>query len=331
MVLDINEIITDPYMLREGYIFRDGFVFTSGQDNPVIFNRIVIRVPDRAREDKVRTGYSYRTLEEHIELINHCNIEKALIICDDLKFILNCPSINDIEVWPSYEAKEAFDYSVLYEMPNLRSVDCKIIYGAYEQYKANIDYSKIKGLEKLFMVDGGHNGYEKVPTLKEIWISGNKKIHDFGSITCSKMVEKTTVFSCGIRSLEGIEKQTALTDLSLWHNYSLRDISALENVSDTLKDLSIDACSKIQDFEVLNSLENLEYLSLEGNNKIPNLQFLKTMKKLKVFVFTMNVEDGDLSLCMNTPYVSCRNHKHYNLKDDDLPKNLPERKVSGIS
>lgn len=100
-------------------------------------------------------------------------------------------------------------------------------------------------------------------------------------------------------------------------------------MSGTLKELAIDACSKIQDFEVLNTLENLEYLYLEGNNKIPNLQFLKNMKKLKVFVFTMNVEDGDLRACMEIPYVSCRNRKHYNLKDRDLPKNLPEKEASG--
>ena len=36
----------------------------------------------------------------------------------------------------------------------------------------------------------------------------------------------------------------------------------------------------------------------------------------------MNVMDGDLSLCMNVPYASCRNKKHYNLKDSDLPKQI---------
>lgn len=321
MVLDIDEIITDSYLLQEGYIFRDGFVFTLGQKYPVIFNRIVIRVPERAREDKVRTGYSYRTLEEHIELINHYGIKKAMVICDNLNFILNCPSIDDIEVWPSFGATSGFDYSVLYEMPNLKAVYCRAIYGAYEQYKADIDYSKIKGLEQIVMSDNGHSGYEKVPTLKEIWICGNKKVQDFKSISCSTIIRDATVFLCGIRSLEGIEKQTMLNKLTLWHNYSLKDISALANVSDTLKELSIDACSKIQDFQVLNTLENLEYLSLEGNNKIPNLQFLKNMEKLKFFVFTMNVEDGDLTACMEIPYVSCRNRKHYNLKDKDLPKN----------
>lgn len=330
MVLDIDEIITDPYLLRENYIYRDGFVFTSGQEYPVIFNRIVIRVPERARADESRMGYSYRTLEEHIELINHYGIKKAMVICDDLNFILNCPSIEDIEVWPSFGAPSGFDYSVLYEMPNLKSVYCRAMYGDCEQYKASIDYSKIRGLEQITMSDNGHSGYEKVPTLKEIWICGNKKIQDFNSISCSTIIRRATVFSCGIRSLEGIEKQTELSDLTLWHNYSLKNISALAAVSGTLKELAIDACSKIQDFEVLNTLENLEHLYLDGNNKIPNLQFLRNMKKLKVFVCTMNVEDGDLSACMEIPYASCRNRKHYNFKDKDLPKNLLEKKDSGI-
>lgn len=34
----------------------------------------------------------------------------------------------------------------------------------------------------------------------------------------------------------------------------------------------------------------------------------------------MNVEDGDLSKCLNVPYVNCKNRKHYNLKNKDLPK-----------
>lgn len=67
MVLDINEVIVDSYTLQEGYIYRDGFVFTSGQESPVIYNRIVIRVPERAGAGEPRMGYSYRTLEEHIE------------------------------------------------------------------------------------------------------------------------------------------------------------------------------------------------------------------------------------------------------------------------
>ena len=45
------------------------------------------------------------------------------------------------------------------------------------------------------------------------------------------------------------------------------------------------------------------------------------MKKLKSFIFNVNIEDGDLSLCKNIDYAfSQKNRKHYNYKDDDLPK-----------
>lgn len=323
--LDINEIITDYHILCEGYIYRDGFVFTFGQNNPAILNRLVIRKPERARANETRMGYSYRSLEEHIALINEYQIEKVHIMCDDLSFILKCPSIKDIKVLPSYDAKENFDYSVLYRMPNLRSISCGTLYGDCGQYKTTVNYSMIKGLEEISMVGDGHIGYEKVPTLKEMWISGNKKIHSFEGISCSPILQEVTFLRCGVQSLDGIENHKMMKSLTLWHNYSLRDISALAQVSDTLTELVIDACSKIKDFTVLDCLDNLEYLSLDGNNTIPNLDFLKKMKRLKVFTFTMNVENGDLSKCIDVPFVSCRNRKHYNLKDKDLPKNIPQK------
>jgi len=37
----------------------------------------------------------------------------------------------------------------------------------------------------------------------------------------------------------------------------------------------------------------------------------------------VNVLDGDLSLCNDLTYVySEKNRKHYNIKDDDLPKGI---------
>ena len=51
----------------------------------------------------------------------------------------------------------------------------------------------------------------------------------------------------------------------------------------------------------------------------PNLSFLKEMPKLKVFHLTMNVEDGDLSLCEQLPYARVQNRRHYSHKDSELP------------
>lgn len=101
----------------------------------------------------------------------------------------------------------------------------------------------------------------------------------------------------------------------------MEDIGALAEVKSTLKHLNIDHCGKIKDFSVLEELENLEILYLEGNNSIPNLKFLDKLKNLQVFGFDVNVEDGNLSPCLRLPTVWCyQGRRHYNLKNKDLPK-----------
>ncbi len=95
----------------------------------------------------------------------------------------------------------------------------------------------------------------------------------------------------------------------------------MRKVRGTLKMLRIENCAKINDFSVLGELENLELLQLSGSNTLPNLDFLKTMRSLKTFIFNMNVLDGDLSPCLTLSYVhSGKDRKHYNLKDAVLPK-----------
>ena len=318
----IDAPVDDPHILREGHIYRDGFVFVKGQKNPAVFNRILIRKPERAKVNERMRGFSSRTLDEHIALINKYKIEKAHIICDNLDFILECPSLNDVIIWPSLDAEDKFDYSVLYKMPLIKIIYCNTHYGDLEQNETSIDYSEIKGLEEISMSKTGHIGCETVQNLKKLWISDKKTIRDLSDLSCSDALQDVTFLGCGLRSLDGVEKHKMMKSLTLWHNYSLTDISALEYVADSLTELSIDACSKIKDFSVLKSLHGLEYLYLDGNNELPSLDFLEHMPGLKVFVFSMNVLDGDLSKCMNIPFVSCRNRKHYNIKDKDLQKKL---------
>lgn len=321
MGLKIDEVITDTYILREGYISRNGFVFIKGQSNPTIYSRLLIRVPERAQCDIKVNGYSYRTLREHIDLINEYQIEKVMVICDDLSFITECPSVTDIVVYPSLNAGDAFDYSPLYKLPSLHCVDCRTVYGECDKYKTEIDYSKIKNLWELAMIGSGHIKYNEVFSLKKLWISENKQIRDFSEVSCSSVLKSVTFYLCRIQSLAGIEKYPELESLVLYSNRALNDISGLENIAKTLKKLVIECCPQISDFSVLTHLINLEHLQLFGNNVLPNLDFLKHMEKLKTFTFTMKVENGDLINCLSIPYVSCKNHRHYNLKDKDLPKN----------
>lgn len=319
MIEELNSAAIDDTALQYNNFARDGFVFTFGR-NPAVFDTLVIRYPSDASGPIYGLGYSERSLEDHIELINKYQLKKASIICKDLSFILRCPSLNDISVYPDHESGNGFDFSPLYKMPNLRVLNCITTYGFYDQYRSTIDYSRIDGLCDVAVYGPDHLGYERVSTLERLWCSRNKKHKDLRDISCSPSLKNITFLQCSIQSLDGIEQYEEMDSVTLYNNRSLKDISALAHVGSTLRSLTIDGCSKVTDFSVLKDLHNLEYLQLYGSNQLPSLDFLQGMKKMKVFTFTMNVENGDLRLCMGIPYVSCKNRKHYNLRDSQLPK-----------
>lgn len=322
MSIDLNEKIVDFISLRNGYIVRDGYVFISWNDQPNIYDVLVIRSPMDAVGNTRLYPESMRTIEEHIQLINEAHIKRALVIADDLSFIERCPSLKELSVSPPNTFGNAYDYSPLYNIPDIHSLNCRTTYGDKDQFSSIIDYSKIHGVLDLAVYGKGHLNYDKVESLEKLWISNMIGCKDFYAISCSMRLKDITVLQCGIKSLDGIERYTNLQSLNLSYDRSLNDISKIRDVAQSLRALVIDSCSRISDFSCLYELINLEHLILRGNNTIPDLIFLKNMKKLKTFTFSMEVESGDLSPCLQIPYVSCsKNKKWYNLKDNELPKN----------
>ena len=320
-MLELQEKITDFATLRKGYVIRNGFVFAKTKHEP-IFDSLVIRYPDNAIGSAIRSPVSEHSLEEHIRLINEQHLERAVIICNDLSFISQCPSLSSIAVYPSIDAENGFDFSPLYKMPNIRELYCITTYGLKDEFHTTIDYSKIDGLCDIGAGGAGQFGYEKVNTLQKLWLSGSRRHNDFSTISSSTVLKDVTILQCGIKSLCGLENFPQMQQLALYHCRSLTDITALKYISKTLRSLTIESCPKITDFSVLKDLCELEHLQLDGNNTLPDLSFLHNMKKLKIFCFTMNVRDGNLTVCKNIPYVSCKNRNHYNIKDKDLPKCL---------
>lgn len=289
---------------------RDGFGFIAINYPSNVKNAIVIRSYDRS-------------IEEYTAYIREHNIEQAEIIMPDINFLKECPSLKHLNILPSCNAPQDFDFSPLYEMPEIKSLGCENTYGSSRQYMSKIDYARINGLIDLSVdVNKGTLNYNRVKTLKSMKVGDFKgKNRDLTDLFCSPQLDTLEMIQCGIQSLNGIETSLRMQRLSLCYNRSLSDISALSKVKGTLKDLIITSCPKIEDFSVLGELENLEALELFGSNVLPNLDFLKTMKNLKFFSFNMNVLDGDLTPCLRLPYVSSeRNRKHYNLKDKELPK-----------
>ena len=320
--LNLDSVITEFSDLYRSYIFRNGFAFTAINEPANVYDAIVIRNPSNCDCWTPKQAFSSHTLEEHIDFVNCHKIEKALIIAEDISFITQCSTLKYLNIVPSDSAPEKFDYSPLYEMPEINWLDCRMKYGGPKEHlSTKIDCSRINGLKELYVRGNGCTNYNKVESLEELYFSDYKGLDDFRSISQSKILKKLRFVSCSFSSLDGIEDYPNLQSLDIWYNRKLANVSALKEIAGNLRGLSIENCPKISDFSVLSSLNNLETLSLEGNNEIPSLRFLNDMKKLRFFNCTMNITDGDITPCLSVPYVNIKGRKHYNYQNKDLPKN----------
>lgn len=291
---------------------REGFIFTCSY-NQKIYDTLIVRHP----YDAPYMGSllkSKKTLEEHINFINKHKLEKVLIISDNVEFITKCPTLKYIQVSPSVP-QDNFDYSPLYKMPCIKSLNYMMSYGKNQI----IDYSKIKGLEDIHIKNKYQVNYEQIETLRTLAITDYQE-EDVSKLFKSSILDTLIIFTSKIKSLKGIDNSQKVQCLYLVNNRNLEDISELDKINKTLKSLTIENSSKLIDFSVLNKLTNLEYLKIIGNNKIKNLEFIKELKNLKTLILGIEVEDGDLSICLNLSYVYIKGRKHYNLKDKDLPK-----------
>ncbi len=289
---------------------RDGFEFV-----PMLypFNR----------KDAIKIVEGSHSIEEYRDYIIKHGIDKAEIVMPDLNILRLCPALKHLRICPSHSASANFDFSSLYEMPEIKSLSCENQYGNQEQLFSDIDYSRVHGIVDLkIAVNKGALNYNKIETLKSLSVGGFKgKNYDLTDLFCSKELDTLRIVQCGISSLNGIDISNKMQCLYLHYNRSLQNISALRRANRTLKALRIENCPKIEDFSVLCELENLELLELSGSNVLPNLNFLKTMRNLKTFAFNMDVLNGDLTPCLNLSYVySEKDRRHFNLKDKDLPK-----------
>lgn len=279
-----------------------------------------------------------------IDYIQKKRIKKAYIQgMGNFDFLRSCHTLEYLTfelILPFSEYKNAelrgnkiykqYDFEPVFSLPHLKSIN--IINNELPDIKTKIrfDISRFEELQLYYGDFSYITNLSKAYSLKTLVL----REYTGGDLQELNELQQIDIFQftfSKLLSLNGAESFPRLQCLYLYYNRSLQDISALSKIKGTLKALRIENCPNIKDFSVLSELENLELLQLSGKNVLPSLNFLKTMKNLKTFTFNMNVQDGDLSPCLNLSYVySEKNRKHYNLKDKDLPKQIYVRGNEGI-
>lgn len=273
-------------------------------------------------------------LGDLIDYIQKNQIKKAYLFqIVDYGFLKECPDLEHIAIEFSLPFSEysncakkgskivmQYDLSPLYSLSKLKTLSAWENEEPFMQTNISIDVSRLVNLQSLTSDYSYLYNLEKMKGLKLLNLYHYSKENLLDLPLIGELETFKLTFS-KLQDFTGIEKAESLQCLYLHHNRLLKDISSLKSLKRSLKALRIENCPKIEDFSVLAELENLELLEICGNNTLPSLSFIKSMKNLKTFVFNVNVEDGDLSHCLDLSYVySEKNRKHYNLKDKDLPK-----------
>ena len=298
-------------MLYPYFIIKDGFKYTRGTD---------------LREHKSFVIES-RPSDEMIDYINTHQIKEVTTRgIENFERLDECPSIETLHIWgiwPDFDALKAgeilnFNADGLYKMHNLKTLSI----GIGENDKLKIDLSRIPSLKEFYGSQKYITNLDQAVNLEILDIIYYKK-KNLLELKNLKKLKLLTITSSSIVSLEGCEFLESLDTLRLYYNRSLEDISTLCGNADTVTFLDIENCGRISDFSVLETLKNLEVLSIYGRNKIPSIQFINKLKHLDSFDFDINVLDGDLTPCLRLNAADCFvSRKHYNLKNDQLPKNF---------
>ena len=317
-----REMLTEEIPAEElpywGELVRDGFVFI--QHELKIFDVLLIPVGDEAWSNTwKKTTRSLRSLKEHIQLINDLQLKKAYITGDSVGFLSECPSLKGLSVNPLNSQSDTFDFSPLYNHPEIKILACSTIDRGdvrnVRQLNTTVDYSKINGLLCLVvdLEEKGHLNFNQIDTLKELHVYHFKdKSRDLSNLFCSDQLEILVMLSSNIKTLNGIERTSVLEEMGLFNCRSLEDISALTSQKDTLKKLVIEGCSKIKDLSFLNKFTKLETLIISGKHSLKSLSFIEKMPNLKKIILNnIDVEDGNMLPLANIHHFSIRPIKKY--------------------
>lgn len=269
-----------------------------------------------------------------INYIKEKKIKKAFVQgMSRFDFLKDCPSLEHLGIqfrlpFCAYKTVPMrgnriyyeYDLSSLYHLPSLKSLTIIDLEEPFVHPSMHLDISKLPKLEMYYGEHAFVTNLDQAVSLRSLNLDHYSQ-RDFTKLYRLKRLDTIGLTCSKLYTLDGCEAFHELMCLYLHYNRSLKDISALSKVKETLRALRIENCPKIEDFSVLGELENLELLELSGSNVLPSLDFLKTMKNLKLFMFNMNVLNGDLTPCLNVSHVySEKNRRHYNLKDEELPK-----------
>lgn len=304
----------------KGYHFTSNICTT--KDGRNLF--LVVKMRNRSTVMTPRISSWEYTEDEYVSFIRENQIPCAMLILDDFSMLSRIPEIQMLELLPSFQAPNHVSYEPVYEMPNLRMINPRTIYGEDDRKWTEFDCGRLESAGKVEYFSAncrkGIKNINALSNLKSLLLSGYNA-SDLHDVVGSDTLDTISILMGKMESLNGIEQTNALKVLQIQDCYGLSDISALSNAGASLQGLVLENCRKIRDYSVLGELRELRRLSLIGTGSVSSLSFIEKLPKLETLLLTMNVDDGDLSVCDRIHTVRIwPNRRHFNRKAENFPK-----------
>src|SRR5690606_21106780 len=196
-------------------------------------------------------------VQESIQYIQTNHIKSVQITYyyeeSQIDFLSECPSIESL----SLQGPNVKNMSGLYQLKSLKdlAIDDAVP-------SSTIDFSQLTTLEEIYgTLPPKAAAIGSLINLKKIQIWGYKpKGKNLKEFSDMKALEDLELISSNITSLEGIEGLKKLSSLGLFRMRALTDIEAIQNLSENLISLEIEAAKNIQDFSPIGKVRSLVHL-----------------------------------------------------------------------
>lgn len=170
--------------------------------------------------------------------------------------------------------------------------------GVGTNYTGRLDFKNLSHLEYLtFNWDQKKfQHFEVLTKLHEvrIWRWSDEGMHMMQKLIDLKKIELN--YSRKLESLQGIENLKSLKRLDIYSAPNLRDINDLGLIKNSITNLNFEHCPKIEDFSVLESLQNLETFVIQKSAPMQSVQFIKNLKNLRYAYIGTEVLDGNIEI-----------------------------------
>ncbi|MDQ6597988.1 hypothetical protein E2K98_30295 [Bacillus salipaludis] len=239
-------------------------------------------------------------INESVEYINEFNVKNVDVVdfdCNDLNFLKECLSIENLSILNHFIK----DLSGIYGLTKLRVLSIN-----ETTTKVEFRIDELKNLEELYgELPKNTVGINKLNTLKKVELWGYKpKSRNLNEFKNLKSLNVINITESRLDTLDGIEGIVNLKSLGLYYLRTLKDITALQDVKAPITELFFENSKSIVDFSPIQNLKKLEKLKISSCGDIPSLSFVPTLNELKSLVFSgTNVLDGNLTFCEGIEYV----------------------------